>query len=495
MFPKTCTTCKAFSAQQKTSHGAPLTVEEWTRLLESTEYDQNLHRTIVQTRLDFMVKDSTFYHYADKEFFETRDEVIFLSDLHADPCRFLVLLYKNNLIEFGDDFKKRVEARTGGKAITDLFYESLRKPESGAELLDKLQWVPSDQKSARAVLVLGDLVDGKRLGDPYPREREVPTLGAISNEYFLHVLMVHLRLLASRADDYIFFCLGNHEILRISNDNRYLASRDKDYLQIGKGKTSLELLECFYHSSPHLFFLFPKVKNKAGASGQEDTVYAAHAELFRPTDSMEVLQKNLRAMEYLEEGVKEKGLLAHLISPIARQTLQRVGSKAMKGPLWNRNFFFEYEKGKKGITEAQIRKWRSNTGKIQHFVAGHTVIGEEVMESSSNAVHHYHESPHLKDFYFFVDKGLSRCFDRYVPGADPYFALKNMQLEYPIDVRQGQVSKETATSLETLRAENLGKWKKELAAASSDSQLNELNIDWSLLRLRRNGLDTGFFFG
>lgn len=89
-----------------------------------------------------MIEDESFNHYADGDFFKTRDEIIFFSDLHADACRFLVLLYKNNLITLGKDFEEKVEKKEK-KSIADLLYEELYEPQKEVPMLGKIQWIKS----------------------------------------------------------------------------------------------------------------------------------------------------------------------------------------------------------------------------------------------------------------------------------------------------------------------------------------------------------------
>ena len=481
--------------ETKISPLEPFKENEWAGILRTKAFDKTLHDGIIRSRLQTMVQNPAFPHYADQNFFKSTNQILFFSDLHADPCRFLVLLYKNKLIEIDDEFENEIKASQNTKSITDLFSDWFVSAEHASKMLTKIRW--TDSESKRAILILGDVIDGRR---PRYRNRttretifaDVPDILTISNEYFIHALLLHLRILASKKGDYIFFCLGNHELMRFKNIRYYAKPRDLEYFEdspvaIEKYKYINPLVD-FYESSPHLFFYVP------ADNYEQRYVYAAHAELIHRVQSAKAIDNNMETMMDLELKLCKQGAIAFFQDPAVKKILESLilqgsaheetkltgGRPRERGPFWNRTFYELYGDHKQGELEKQIGDWRKNKHNIKHFVAGHTVVGISTEVGTSSILHHFHEDDRLLDFYWFVDKGLSRCFDPVKTEKElarlkrKYLSQNPLQLYAPDRERLNDVG-----------VNHLKEWIKKLRTISTVSQFNELNIDWSLLRFQR----------
>lgn len=414
--------------------GAPHMAGELKELMRSGKFNQEEHDKVIKPKLEAMIKDQGFPHMADKNFWQRCDKVYFMSDLHADPARFLDFLYRHDFITLPsiDTEKEKYET------YTDFFHRLLSDGDSAAETITKLKWITKDDQKTSALLILGDIIDGARAC-------EVPKLNGGSNEYLLHVLLLHLRLKAHEQTDYIFFCLGNHETLRWEIDikyNQYMASQDKDYLHNEK---SFNLLEDFYRSSPHVFFSFPLAKKDAE---EADNVYAAHAELFDPflnsnlhehsvnEKTKEEIENNFYKVKNAQKDLFEDSDGSPQLNGTAMKKLEEINVDGTStGVMWNRGFHTHYHElqkgfswyyGDKDFSALDMNTWKSNKYHLKHFVAGHSVVHAQPSSDGKTLEgfqHHHsfskdHSREHVKDLYFFVDRGLSRCFQKKEQGID-----------------------------------------------------------------------------
>lgn len=384
----------------------PLSWGIWNKIIMNPDFsfDKRVFDLYINPLLQAMIFDTSFPHTAQRSL-EEADYVYFLSDLHADPNNFIKLMVLHEVL-----------------------------PEKPKDLSGIFQWRKKNKGKKSVFLILGDLLDGRR------NDMEVDSSLSISNEYQLLLTIMTLRLSAHREGDEVFFCMGNHDVWRslglmtiskykdkpvyitekdrlfLADDNALLEDWNNLELQFteirrpsGRNEAlKINLLdkasgvkpdevkkiyskhffkpyEAFFESSPHFYFLFSRKKNH---SSETNKVYAAHAELFLPTENAQVVHKNLQVLKKAEQEWRagEKSLNSILFSLLT-------GIQ----PFTKRVFYLAYLENKtldRPVIEG-----------ISAFVAGHTKVDGKNIEA-----HHNHVT--LKNFYYFVDQGLSDCFQK-----------------------------------------------------------------------------------
>lgn len=406
----------------------PLTTEQWSVLLQQNSFSEEVFATNVAPLLAALEKRAGKGCSKHQQFLENCDHVYFLSDLHADPSRFLLLLWKHNLVEF--QFPDLQKAGNHEDKILSALDKAWATPESATTLLGGMCWKKAVERKKSAFLILGDILDGRR-GHKFNIPR---TEGSrISYEYLLHLILAQLRVQAHLQKDELFFCVGNHEILRAAHgpkQSEYITGADMKFLDKVSGQNTW--YEPFYRSCPHFCFLFPLKKRQGERiADPRSMVYASHAELFhhklnqakgnyaKIRQEEKKFQQNPAGLEE-QIGGNESLFLGssesksnsststsykrslHLLdfSPRSRSASSLVSIS--DSPFWNRSFWNAYHKNeliKRPAAGIQLPKNQV----ISNLVCGHTVVAE-----GARLDHHFHIN--LGNFYYFIDKGLSRCF-------------------------------------------------------------------------------------
>jgi len=156
------------------------------------------------------------------------------SDLHADYRNFMSYLLKLNLIELPN--------------TPDIYDKtSIYDP----RFIVNAKWIPENT----ILIILGDLVDGKRLGSVFDTQG--------SFELYIHMFIYNLRLSAMEKNSDIRFLAGNHDIntvLNTANDymyNLYIPDEAKRFFGHNK-QLRAKCLETFYLLSPYLYLTLDK---------------------------------------------------------------------------------------------------------------------------------------------------------------------------------------------------------------------------------------------
>jgi hypothetical protein len=174
---------------------------------------------------------------------EDYDTVYVTSDIHADFLKFVQILTKNKLIDFKGDIYKTNQVEFS-KIITDV------------------KWT-GGQKTL--LLILGDIVDGKRRRSDDPEGSFEVNDPEGSFELLIHVLIHNIRISARSQQSDVLFTLGNHDFDGILINNTSFCEayvHDSAVKFFGSFENRRNALLPFYKNSPYFFITLENTKNK-----------------------------------------------------------------------------------------------------------------------------------------------------------------------------------------------------------------------------------------
>lgn len=384
----------------------PFREGEWAKLLRDRLFNAGVFRSVVLPRIHYLgVKN---YVYESKNY--TRTYV--MSDIHADPCRFLWLLGKNELI-------------TPQKPPT--YWSGALQGANGFSALAEIAWT---RHPKQCLVVLGDLVDGKRIFNP-DMVKEVSTTCNISREYLVHLLIMHLQLSARANNGGVYVCLGNHDVESVFMDWKGLTKHNykesvvynyacqKDILYFQQPTSRLtdrfdrfelwkqclplrsQYLGKFYFCHKNLFF-----EIRANSS----RYFAAHAEICNHNASQEEVYNSMQRLAALQAGLRNQltdlNTFVHELTTHLRTTEHE---RFYTSFFWNRALgtkLWECIDKKEFRIERTLRKQ-------DYFICGHTPFTQK----DRHAMDPERVKNHTKTI--FVDRGLSECFALAEKDIDP----------------------------------------------------------------------------
>ena len=221
--------------------------------------------------------------------YDTYKYIYVLSDVHSDFNSLFITLLQNNVIGLFQNSIKINDAEKI-KIMTDIVTNyNVKEPNSrnpkypfGKNKVDILKNILTmyDVKLIKAntlILVLGDIVDGRRTRSNDPRDEDSHIFEDVTNEYGLNELLIHILFYNMRIDSLglnsnVMLELGNHEMMTIfdtTNPESYNNYVDlQTHLLFGSRAARRKILAPFYLFDSALFKLIVK-NNKIVA-------YASH---------------------------------------------------------------------------------------------------------------------------------------------------------------------------------------------------------------------------
>jgi hypothetical protein len=224
-------------------------------LLEGRRSTKTIDQLVAEVEKE--VAESSFHIYENGRIDGVRN-VIFMSDLHADYRVFLSIITALGLVSWRDEEEDDdVDDKDDGglSALGGLpTEEELEDPTT----LNRMQW--SWSEGPLLLVILGDVVDGKRI--PRPREAEegytVPDPVG-SWELLLHCAIVHLKTLATAHGSDVVVTIGNHDVHAVldgaapSNLPFYQAYvHETAKLLFGTRRARARVLRPFYAANPYI---------------------------------------------------------------------------------------------------------------------------------------------------------------------------------------------------------------------------------------------------
>jgi hypothetical protein len=234
------------------------------------------------------------------------DDIFITSDIHADYLKLIQILDKSGLITFPE----------GIDYVKDIYNPSL---------ITNCEW----NKSRTLIIIVGDLVDGKRC-DMSVSDRNG------SYELLIHALIYNLRLKGLSRFSRIEFTIGNHD-LDLMGDPIYLAHYLHDTaLNYFKKRCNRKIaLIPFYEISPYTFIRIKTLKN-------ENEIICVHAGLHgkKTKDDGSQVDNYKDESERLQQEINKNGLnvLIKILSPVQQNIYNNFygDNKNFDGLLWTR---------------------------------------------------------------------------------------------------------------------------------------------------------------
>jgi len=207
------------------------------------------------------------------------DNVYIISDIHADFRKFLQTLQLNNLISL------TLDPYNG---------DDIYNP----QIITNATWTGGEKT---IVLILGDLIDGKR--DPQAYSEVDDNKGCF--EILLHIFLHNMKILANNSKSELIFTLGNHDLAGIygvnpetrgrhanefsSYFNKFVHSTAKSYYNNTPLNRANFLLP-FYNKSCYLLITF--VTKSIFSSTEKEEIICLHAGIPTDTDG-KIIDRNV----------------------------------------------------------------------------------------------------------------------------------------------------------------------------------------------------------
>ncbi len=194
-------------------------------------------------------------------------DIFFTSDIHADYRKFVQLLINGGFIRIPDDIGNLYEGN------------NIYNP----RIISDCEWI----KPNCLIVIIGDLVDGRRVIPLYQVQKTDPTAteaipkaevtDTVGNfELLLHMLIYNLRLKGQEVNSNIIFTIGNHDMEMLLKSDNYLqefvhrdALKYYDPKNIGNKSDKITsydirrvLLSFFYIFSPYVLLVLQTERNE-----------------------------------------------------------------------------------------------------------------------------------------------------------------------------------------------------------------------------------------